>query len=402
VLHLMPYSAEAHREHVINSPFTCLDWQRSPLWQRAPLSAIYPVFGLQPHHFINARRGTRDYLNDFLNRQITYREWSFQGGTCQEIKRQQPMTKRDRHEFGYHIMRFLMQNVLKLIRRCNESSEGESLCRDYFAEFPDGAEMLTPFFLTLRKRKQTADFGEEMSDLDQRVIAFVEAFERQFRDAFEHRATRHLVYRHAPTQRNRGTGEASVFQGSIDPPLATDSAIDFGPLTEAARMVAPRWAFVSPLRRSIDSVHLLACDFTELPSPRIDERLREISYGACEDQSLADARVQHADLFAAWQRGEDPCFPGGENTAAVLERVMDFASEHWQPSGESTITCTHNVVLRCLVGHLLGVPRREWHRLRVPHLAPIPLIATGFGLFVDLPEAVERHLFAGFFQPIQG
>jgi len=399
VLHLMPYSADAHREHVINSPFTCLDWQRSPLWRKEPLSAVYPVFGLQPHHFINARRGTRDYLNDFLNGQITYRELSFASGAYQEIKRQQAMTKRDRHEFGYHIMRFLMQNFLKLIRRSNESSEGEALCRDYFAEFPEGASVLTPFFLTMRERKHAADFRDEIPDLDKHVIAFVEAFERQFRAAFEHNATRHVVYRHAPTEQNAGRGKATIFQGSIDPPLATDVDNDLSPLEQAVRAVAPRWAFASPLRRSIDSVHLLA---SAAPSPVIDERLREISYGACEGQSLADARRHHPDLFAAWQRGEDPCFPGhGENSAAVLERVLDFAGEHWQPSNAPSAACSHNVVLRCLVGHLMGVPRGAWHRLRIPHLVPIQLIATRFGLFVDLDESVERQIFTDFFNRAQ-
>jgi probable phosphoglycerate mutase len=398
VLHLMPYSAEAHREHVINSPFTCLDWQRSPLWHKQPLSAIYPVFGLQPHHFINARRGTRDYLNDFLHRQITYRELSFQSGSYQEIKRQQPMTLRDRHEFGYHILRFLMQNVLKLIRRCNDASDGETLCHAYFAEFPDGAETFTPFFLDLRARKQAGAFLNEVADLDKLVIAFVEAFERQFRTAFEQQATRHLVYRHAPTERNAGQGEDTVFQGNIDPPLAPLAQIDLRSLADAVRTLSPRHAFASPLRRSIDSVHLVAGDFAEI---RIDERLREISYGACEGRTLAEARRLHPDLFAAWQRGEDPAFPGGANSAAVLGRVFDFAREHWQPGGASTVTCTHNVVLRCLVGHLMGVPQSQWHRLRVPHLAPIELVSTRFGLFVDLHESVERRLFEDFFHPAQ-
>jgi ribonuclease H / adenosylcobalamin/alpha-ribazole phosphatase len=118
---------------------------------------------------------------------------------------------------------------------------------------------------------------------------------------------------------------------------------------------------------------------------------------------LAETRRLHPDLFASWQRGEDPAFPGGgENSAAVLERVLDFAREHWQPAGAPTVACTHNVVLRCLVGHLMGVPRSQWHRLCIPHLAPIELISTRFGLFIDLHESVERRLFADFFHHAQG
>ena len=31
VVHLMIYSVESHRQHVIKSPFTCFDWERSPI-----------------------------------------------------------------------------------------------------------------------------------------------------------------------------------------------------------------------------------------------------------------------------------------------------------------------------------------------------------------------------------
>jgi ribonuclease H / adenosylcobalamin/alpha-ribazole phosphatase len=166
VLHLMPYSVDAHREHVIQSPFTCLDWQRSPLWRKAPLDAVYPVFALQPHHFVSARRGTRDYLSDFLQQQISYRELTFPDGAYQEVKRQQPMSGRDRHEFAYHVLRFLMQNFLKLIRRANVAEEGVELCHRYFAEFPNGAERFSPFFLELGRRKRAGEFAEAMAELD--------------------------------------------------------------------------------------------------------------------------------------------------------------------------------------------------------------------------------------------
>ena len=137
MLHLMVYTAEGHRDHVLNSPFTCFDWLRSPLWRRAALGDIFPVFGLQPRHFFSRRRGVHDYLRDLQRQAITYRELSFDGagreGDYCEIKRQQPMGVRDRHEFAYHVMRFLMQNFLKLVDRRNEVLEGEALIAGYCA-----------------------------------------------------------------------------------------------------------------------------------------------------------------------------------------------------------------------------------------------------------------------------
>ena len=84
--------------------------------------------------------------------------------------------------------------------------------------------------------------------------------------------------------------------------------------------------------------------------------------------------------------------------AAVFERVWAFARQRWESGDAPTVTCTHSVVLRCLLGYLLCVPRREWYRLQIPHLSPIGVVATDrFGLFVDLEEDVEREVFADFF-----
>ena len=398
VLHLMVYRAAAHREHVVKSPFTCLDWQRSPLWRKAEIRSVYPVFGLQPHHFISARRGAPDYLADLAGGVVTYRELSFDEGGYREVPRRKPMTPRDRHEFAYHVMRFLMQNFLKLVRRMNEADDGEALLAAYFQQFPQGGQTFTSLFRELLDRKASGRFDPPMPDLTGRVAAFVAAFEAQFREAFERGAARHLVFRHAPVRPDPPELEATVFEGRVDPGLPPGDPHQLDCLAEAVAALKPRHVFASPLRRAVASLDLLARRRGGLPEPVEDGRLAEIAYGWCEGLTVAEARRKHPELFAAWKRGEDPVFPGGENTASVHDRVASFAGEHWATGREPSVTCTHNVVLRCLVGHLLGVPQRDWYRLRIPHLAPITVVATGrFGLFVDLDEAVEREMFADFF-----
>jgi len=397
VLHLMIYTAEGHRDHAIQSPFTCLDWQRSPLWRKSELRGVYPVFGLQPHHFISARRGARDYLRDLRNDAVSYRAIDFRDDGPRQVVRSKQMTSRDRHEFAYHVMRFVMQNLLKLVTRTNEVQEGGELAAAYFARFPAGAGTFGPLFGELMRRKQEARFKPPVPELFDQTSAFVTAFEAQFRDAFERRAVQHVVFRHAPTELNSPTGEATVFQGRIDPEL--DRRITRAAPQEA---ISVRWrgrVFTSPLKRAKGSLAQLRVNMPQLPEPHVDERLTEIDYRACEGLTVAEARESYPELFAAWQRGEDPHFPGGgESTADVWGRLWDFAQERWAPGEESSLVCTHNVVLRCLVGYLLSVPQREWYRLRIPHLAPITVVSTReFGLFVDLEENVERAIFADFF-----
>jgi broad specificity phosphatase PhoE len=127
--------------------------------------------------------------------------------------------------------------------------------------------------------------------------------------------------------------------------------------------------------------------------------LLEIDYGACDGLSIADARQRHPELFTDWKTGNDPRFPCGENTADVLERLQQFLGRA-DAKSKSSLICTHNVVLRCLVGEGLGVPRSHWHRIDIPHLAPISVVQTrDHGWFVDLEESVEQHLFANFLFP---
>ena len=81
----------------------------------------------------------------------------------------------------------------------------------------------------------------------------------------------------------------------------------------------------------------------------------------------------------------------------MTTRALAFVRDHWFGATGNTVTCTHNVVMRCLVGHVLGLPAHQWHRLEVPHLAPITFVLNPtHGLFVDIPPETARTLFRDF------
>jgi ribonuclease H / adenosylcobalamin/alpha-ribazole phosphatase len=396
VLHLMLYSRQAHVDHVINSPFTCFDWQRSPEIRKQPLSAIYPVFGLQPRHFLGARRSVQDYLKDYRAGVVSFRELVCDSQGYHEERREKPMTVRDRHEFAYHILRFLMQNLLKLVHRRNEAPEDDELLNDYLHVFPIDADDVRCLFRELVAKKRAIDFSWPAPDLDRRLEVFVTNFESQFRRMFFTEATRHLVIRHAPTAFNASAGGNRRFLGRTNPEIEAIDETEINSLCEAISTGDINAAFVSPLLRCQETYELLASRMN-LPPATIDNRLMELSYGQCEGMSVSVAQKTHADLFAAWQRGEDPAFPGGESTADVARRALAFVDDRWPAADGATITCTHNVVLRTLVGHALQVPSGSWYRLQIPHLKPIVFVQTRrHGWFVDLDEAVERTIFSQF------
>ena len=75
----MIYDIDSHIKHVINSPFTCLDWERSKTFKGLKLSDICSPISIQFSDFLKARRGMYDYLNDIKNNKISYRKYKWYG-----------------------------------------------------------------------------------------------------------------------------------------------------------------------------------------------------------------------------------------------------------------------------------------------------------------------------------
>lgn len=397
VLHLMLYSRQAHIDHAIASPFTCFDWQRSQRTRRHTLADVFPVLALQPQHFISGRRGLGDYLRDFRAREVSYRRLEFSGESCREVRCMKPMSERDAHEFAYHVMRFLMHNLVKLVQRANKALEINQLLAEYLAIFPEHSAETESLFRTLAAKKHAQDFAVAIENLDARLEDFVRGFEAQFRLLFFDRATRHIMFRHAPTHLNHALASNRIFLGRSDPAIEAVETHSLSSLVRAVEANSPRFAYSSPLLRCRQSIARLA-EPVELPVPELDQRLLEMDYGAAEGLTVTSARAHFTEFFDRLSRGVDPRFPGGgENTRSVHARASQFALERFSQAGGNTITCTHNVVLRCLVGEALGLQQADWHRLQIPHLEPFVFVQTrAHGLFLDLPQHSMRHIFHNF------
>ena len=77
VFHLMIYDASSHYEHVINSPFTCFDWERTKFYKGKSLGSLFSANKIQFQDFFSSRRGANEYLKDLNKNTISYREYSF-------------------------------------------------------------------------------------------------------------------------------------------------------------------------------------------------------------------------------------------------------------------------------------------------------------------------------------
>jgi hypothetical protein len=86
VFHIMVYDIQGHRKHVLESPFTCLDWEFFPAIYGKNLSDIYPASGVQLKDLVGSRRGLEAYLDDLKNQVISYRVYDFSTDPYSEKK----------------------------------------------------------------------------------------------------------------------------------------------------------------------------------------------------------------------------------------------------------------------------------------------------------------------------
>ena len=66
----MIYDIKGHQNHVINSPFTCYDWERSTDFVGLHLKQVFPVGRIQ---FRDFKAEVKNYLADLKNNTISFR-----------------------------------------------------------------------------------------------------------------------------------------------------------------------------------------------------------------------------------------------------------------------------------------------------------------------------------------
>ena len=369
VVHLMIYDRNGHRDHVLRSPFTCFDWERSPYHVGASLREIYPTLTLQPRHFREARRGLASYLEDLAAGCISYRRYVFADDHVSEQVERMPLNLRQKGEFAYHIVRNLVGNYAKLILHDNIRLETQAMLEFWRCYLPITAQF-GPWFLELERRKRTHAIEFPSTTL-KRAKEFLEAVSDELDGVWQRQATKHLFSRHARTALNNG----SFLGQRRDPEICERPA----PLEQT-----PLFVFTSPSLRCRQTASWLAPGCPLI----VDARLHEIDYGQAEGLGPDEVIAQFPRLLEAWSRGDDPFFPQGENTAAVAARLNAFLAD--LPETPSLVV-THNVVLRCLLGAGLGVPVALWHRIPVAHGELVEVLRYKGQTFLNLTQRqIER------------
>lgn len=167
--------------------------------------------------------------------------------------------------------------------------------------------------------------------------------------------SRVLVLRHGRTAWN----DEGRIQGRTDTPLSAAGR------AQVSSWRLPGWTdgatwYASPLARARETAALLG-----RPSPRLDQRLVEMSFGTYEGRRLAELRRDLGPAMAANEiRGLDFHPPDGETPRQVAARFACFLAERATDGGDLVVVA-HKGLLRAAL-----VLTFAWDMLARP---PVPI-----------------------------
>lgn len=160
------------------------------------------------------------------------------------------------------------------------------------------------------------------------------------------------------------------FQGQRDIPLndtGREQAKRNGKKLAELLGKAEGFEFISsPLSRSRETMEIVRTQMGLEPGDyALDERLREMSYGAFEGRTQAEIKAENRELYYyrknnAWTFQPD----GGESHAVLLERIADWYSD--LNDDQPYVVAAHGAVGRVLRHHITGIAPEDVARYPFP------------------------------------
>jgi phosphoserine phosphatase len=170
-----------------------------------------------------------------------------------------------------------------------------------------------------------------------------------------------LLARHGQTEWNADRR----FQGATDIALSPLGRAQAHALGRALRGRHVTAAYVSPMRRAVETAEIALAD-AGIPYTPIEE-LRELSLGEWEGCTVDEIRQRDGDPYAAWLRAPLDCPPpGGEPLPDVRDRVLAAMERIGAAHGDGdALIIAHGGVISVYACHLLGCSFNQLWRLRV-------------------------------------
>ncbi|WP_374088960.1 histidine phosphatase family protein [Methylomicrobium lacus] len=149
--------------------------------------------------------------------------------------------------------------------------------------------------------------------------------------------------------------QRGAYCGALDAELTPEGGQMAQFFAEAYRSIPWADVYVSPMKRAIATAQPL-CKALGLPM-QIRDGLREISYGAWEDQEQDFVRQRYEEDYLRWQT--DPAWnppTGGETAIQIAARALPIITEiESKYKTGNVLVVSHKATIRIILCSLLGI-----------------------------------------------
>ena len=351
IIHLMIYDIKSHKQHVIESPFTCYDWERSDNFVGMKLSNVSPVYNIFKQDLYNSKRNYLDYLKDISKSRISFKKYKFTKNNYYLKKDYLDLDKKNKIEFSFHIIKNLIINFLKFYKDKNYLPNNKEILKTFSNICKADIELKKNFIELINaknNRKNKLSFNE-IEFCKKFIFYYLKNLEKCF-----NKSSYFCFIRHNKTKYNDG----SFFGQKRDSKI-----IDTNKNKELLKFTFSK-CFVSKTKRASQTARL----YIKNKNIIIDNNLNEINYGLAEGLNIQQLETQFPKILSSWRLKKDPYFPKGENTKDVLNRLNIFLNKILKEENKidnDVLIVTHNVLLRCLIGKFLKLEIYDWYKIKI-------------------------------------
>ena len=381
VFHTMIYDVKSHIKHVIRSPFTCFDWERSLKYKGKSLREIFPVGKIQLIDFFKSRRGVNSYLENLNKNHISYQKYIFQKDLYKLANKKFKINDIHKIEFSFHLCKFLIVNFYKFEYQRNKIPTEIETKLIFKKIFNNNYKFYYKRFLNLKFLKKKYD-----TKIDFNILLFLKNFINNFQKYLKNYKKQEIIFlRHAKTIFNDGT-----FLGIGRNPSIIKQKKNFQKLIFLKKKKS-KIVYSSSFKRSIETAEI----FEKKKNIILSKLLIEKDYGLAEGLNFLQFKKKYPSIISNWNKKKDPKFPFGENDADILKRINLFQKMLIRNINKSSkqsiyVMVTHNALLRCLIGNTFNIPKYLWVKIQIKHLDPLDFIIKNNKI---LPNVDRINLF---------
>ena len=375
-VHLMIYDIKSHIDHVLKSPFTCYDWERSKIFKGKPLKKIFSVKKLQLNDFSESRRTSTEYLKDLKKGKISIREYYFKNNKIFLKKRYVKIDPRNRGEFVYHIIKFLVINLYKFVIQKNTKVDEKNFEKLFLKITKNNTNILKQFKI-LKKNKENKNLV-----YNKNVINLALNFLKNFNHYIEQIKKDYLelnFLRHAETSLNKKNKFVGI---RCNPKIISKTK-------SKQNNIKYNFIITSNSLRS-----KMTKNFFHSSKYLVNDLINEIDYGKVDGLTVREAKNKYPYLFKKWQKKIDVRFPEGENTNDVKKRAVKFLkSLNRYKNGSKILVISHSFFLRVLISIILKINLYDAFKIKIDHLKIFQFLKKGRYIYSNLNRVDQQNIF---------